>query len=122
MWKSIVVLAFYHHDVISGIKYKTTITHHTVPYKNRSLTADQQSMVRFAMPLSASVIVSEVCQKWRYAGIPVWMEVSSHFREPLWEVSNHVREPLERGFYWILKTSLSPKDQRELFISFSKCI
>jgi len=24
-----------------------------------------------------------------------------------------------RGLYWILKTSLSPKDQRELFVPFS---
>jgi len=56
--------------------------------------------------------------KWRYAGIPAWREVSNHFREPLWEVSNYSREPLER----ILKTSLSPKDQRELFLPFSKRI
>jgi len=32
------------------------------------------------MPLSTSVIVSEV---WRYAGIPAWREVSNRFREPL---------------------------------------
>jgi len=29
-------------------------------------------------------------------------------------------ENLWRGLYWILKTSLSPKDQRELFVPFSK--
>jgi len=57
--------------------------------------------------------------KWKYAGIPAWMEVSNHFREPLWEVSNHFREPLEMSLL-DLKTSLSPKDQRELFIRFSK--
>ena len=33
------------------------------------------------MPLSISVIVSEV--KWRYAGIPAWREVSNHFKKPL---------------------------------------
>jgi len=31
-----------------------------------------------------------------------------------------VLENLWRGLYWILKTSLSPKDQRELFVPFSK--
>jgi len=31
-----------------------------------------------------------------------------------------ILENLRRGLYWILKTSLSPKDQRELFIPFSK--
>ena len=46
--------------------------------------------------------------KWRYAGIPAWREVSNHFREPL-----------ERSLL-DLKTSLSPKDQRELFVPFSK--
>jgi len=27
-----------------------------------------------------------------------------------------------RDLYWILKTSLSPKDQRELFVPFSKYV
>jgi len=57
--------------------------------------------------------------KWRYAGIPAWREVSNHLREPLWEVFNCL-ENLWRGLYWILKISLSPKDQRELFVPFSK--
>ena len=46
MWKSIVVLAFYHHDVISGTKCKTTIIPHIVPHKKsmphkEALIADQ---------------------------------------------------------------------------------
>jgi len=131
--------SIYRHDVISGTNCKTTITPHIVPYKSRSLIcsqcllrrhwlqiqsmppkealiADQWSIVRFAMPLSTSVIVSEVCQS---GGMQAWREVSNHFREPLWEVSNHFREPLERSLDWILKTSLSPKDQKELFVPFS---
>jgi len=33
-----------------------------------------------------------------------------------------ILENLWRGLYWILKTSLFPKDQRELFVPFSKII
>jgi len=32
-----------------------------------------------------------------------------------------ILENLWRGLYWILKTSLSPKDQKELITPFSKC-
>jgi len=57
--------------------------------------------------------------KWRYAGIPAWREVSKHL-ENLSGRSLTILENLWRGLYWILKTSLSPKDQRELFVPFSK--
>ena len=36
------------------------------------------------------------------------------------ENSLAILENLWKGLYWILTTSLSPKDQRELFVPFSK--
>ena len=61
-----------------------TMWHH---YGKGLLIADQQSLVRFTMPLRASVIISQVCWvdsfNWRYVGIPAWREVSDHFTEPL---------------------------------------
>ena len=49
------------------------------------------------MPLSTSVIVSEVCKSGSMQAFLHGGEVSNHFREPLREVSNHFREPLERS-------------------------
>ena len=60
------------------------------------------------MPLGTSVIVSEVCQSGD-------MQVFLHGGRSL-----TILENLWRCLYWILKTSLSPKDQRELFVPFSK--
>jgi len=56
--------------------------------------------------------------KWRYAGI--WREVT--ILENLSGRSLTILENLWKGLYWILKTSLSPKDQRELFVPFSKVL
>jgi len=74
------------------------------------LTADQWSIVRFAMPLSTSVIISEVC-------LSGGMQAFLHGGRSL-----TILENLWRGLYWILKTSISPKDQRELFVPFSKYV
>jgi len=54
--KSIVVLAFYHHDVIPGTKYKTTITPHIVPYKSRSLI---RSQCLLRLPLKETLIADQ---------------------------------------------------------------
>ena len=54
------------------------------------------------------VIVSEVCKS---GGMQAFLHGGR---------SLIILENLWRGLYWILKTSLSPKDQRELFVPFSK--
>ena len=70
------------------------------------------------MPLSTSVIFSEVCLS---GGMQAFLHGgrSLIILENLSGRSLTILENLWRGLYWILKTSLSPKDQRELFIPFS---
>ena len=71
------------------------------------------------MPLSTSVIINEVChsgdmQVFLFGGR------SLTILENLSGRSLIILENLWRSLYLILKTSLSPKDQGELFIPFSK--
>ena len=82
------------------------------------------------MPLSTSVIVSEVCysgdmQVFLHGGrsLTILENLSGRSLTILGNLSGRsltILENLWRGLYWILKTSLSPKDQRELFVPFSK--
>jgi len=73
------------------------------------------------MPLSTSVIVSEVCQVVRYAGIPAVCRHSCRYAGiPVWrEVSNYFREPLERSLL-DFKDLIISKNRRDYSYHFLK--
>ena len=108
MWKLITKCKTTIAPCIALYKSGSLICNSMIPKKGRM--ADQWSTVRFAIPLSTSVIISEVfCVNlfnWRY-------EVILHGG---WSLT--ILEDLWRSLLGISKTLLCPKDQWKLFVAF----